>query len=97
MRQPKLVNDLDVHGDMIYFIDSSYVRDINEAVEELLEAQPRGRLFSYNMHTDELKLLRADLYFPNGLQLGPEKDYLLINENVMSRIVKFGLFWNFVS
>ena len=82
----KMTNDLDINGDMIYFVDSSDLRDINEAVEEHLEAQPRGRLFSYNEKTDKLTLLLDHLYFPNGLQL--YKDYILINENSMARIIK---------
>lgn len=77
-----------MNGDTVYFIDSSDVREVNEAIEEHIEARPRGRLFAYNEKTDELNLLVDHLYFPNGLQLGPQKDYLLINENSMSRILK---------
>ena len=83
-----LIDDLDLHDDVIYFIDSSYKRGIDEVVEEHLEAQPRGRLFSYNEKTDKLELLGEKLYFPNGIQLSPYKDYLLINENTMSRIIR---------
>jgi sugar lactone lactonase YvrE len=84
----KLVNDLDLDGDIIYFIDSSYEREVNEAIEEHLEALPRGRLFSFNERTNKLELLLENLYFPNGLQLTPNKDALLINENSMARILK---------
>ena len=84
----KLVNDLDIDGDVIYFIDSSYEREVNEAIEEHIEALARGRLFSFNEKTNKLELLLENLYFPNGLQLTPNKDALLINENSMSRILK---------
>lgn len=84
----KLTNDLDLDGDLVYFIDSSYERDINEAVEEHMEALPRGRLFSYNEKTDKIEFLLENLYFPNGLQLMPNKDAILINENSMARIIK---------
>lgn len=84
----KLTNDLDIDGDVIYLVDSSYERDINEAVEEHMEALPRGRLFSYNEKTDKLDILLDNLYFPNGLQLFPSKDAILINENSMARIIK---------
>lgn len=84
-----LANDLDLHEEMIYFIDSSLKRPVELAIEEHLEANPRGRLFSFNQTTNELKLLLDGLYFPNGLQLMPKKDALLINENTMSRIIKF--------
>lgn len=84
----RLVNDLDLDGDLVYFIDSSYERDINEAVEEHMEALPRGRLFSYNERTDKIEFLLENLYFPNGLQLLPGNEAILINENSIARIIK---------
>lgn len=88
----KLTNDLDIDDDgVIYFVDTSYLRDMNELLEEHIEAQPRGRLFSYNQNTNEVKLLINDLFFPNGMQLTPEKDALLIDENTMARIIKYHL------
>ena len=85
----RFTNDLDIDGDIIYFIDTSYSRGFNEVLEEHTEAHPRGRLFSYNEKTNELIVLFEGLYFPNGLQLTPNKDSLLINENSMSRITKY--------
>ena len=41
----KFVNDLDLDGEVIYFIDTSNERDVSEALQEHAEAQPRGRLF----------------------------------------------------
>lgn len=84
----KFTNDLDLDGDVIYFIDSSYDRGFNEAIEEYVEALPKGRLFKYNEKTNKLEVLLQDLYFPNGLQLTPNKDVLLINENTMARIIR---------
>lgn len=87
---PKLVNDLDIDDDgLIYFIDSSYEHEVNEAVEEHIEALPRGRLFSLNEQTHQLELLKDGLYFPNGLQLMPDQESVLINENSMARILRF--------
>lgn len=87
---PKLVNDLDIDDDgLIYFIDSSYEHEVNEAVEEHIEALPRGRLFSLNEQTNKLELLKDGLYFPNGLQLMPDQESVLINENSMARILRF--------
>jgi sugar lactone lactonase YvrE len=84
----KLVNDLDFDGDEIYAIDSSFEREVNEAVEEHIEANARGRLFRYNEKKNELEILLANLYFPNGLQLMPDKESILINENSMARILR---------
>ncbi|CAF0907810.1 unnamed protein product [Brachionus calyciflorus] len=85
----KFTNDLDFDQDTIYFIDTSYERGANDFLFEYLEAQPRGRLFSYNEKTNELNLLLENLYFPNGLQLTPDKNSILINENTMSRILEY--------
>jgi sugar lactone lactonase YvrE len=87
----KFANDLDLNGDIIYFTDASHGRSYNEVLDEVLEGSSKGRLFSFNQATDEIKVLAENLYFPNGLQLTPEKDALLINENPMARILKFYL------
>ena len=86
-----MVNDLDLDGDVIYFVDSSDVREVNEAVDDVVEAQPRGRLFYFNEITNDLRLLISDLFFPNGLQLTPNKEEILINECSVSRISKWFL------
>lgn len=90
----KFCNDLDLDGDVIYFIDTSYARGVNEFLEEHVEALPRGRLFSYNEKTDKLEVLLNDLFFPNGMQLTPTNDVILINENTMARITKY--FFDFI-
>lgn len=90
-RPLKFTNDLDVDGDMIYFVDTSYLRNVNEFLEDYIEAQPHGRLFSFNQKTNELKLLLDNLYFPNGIQLTPTKDAVLVNENTKCRIIRYYL------
>lgn len=84
----KFVNDLDLDGEVIYFIDTSNERDVSEALQEHAEAQPRGRLFKFDQSTGQVELLLDNLYFPNGMTLTPEKDALLVNENTAARILK---------
>jgi hypothetical protein len=45
--KPKFFNDLDLDNDVIYFVDSSYERNVSEVLEEHIEALPRGRLFRF--------------------------------------------------
>ena len=85
----KLVNDLDFDGDVIYLIDSSTKRGVNFAVQEILESFAFGRLFKFNEKTNELELLLSGLYFPNGLQLLPNKEAVLINECTTATITKY--------
>lgn len=87
----RLCDDLEIDGDIVYFVDSSYEYNINEHLNDLLEALPRGRLFSYNEKTDQLECLAENLYFPNGLQLMPNKAEILINECTLNRILKVHL------
>ena len=54
----RLLNDVDIDGDYVYFIDSSYKRGVNDAVQEILESFPLGRLFRLNEITNELLLFR---------------------------------------
>jgi hypothetical protein len=91
----KSTEDLDVDGDIIYFVDSSYKYDINEALKwhegnEEFDF-PSGRLFRYDQKNNKLELLLENLYYPNGVLLIKSKDeqFLLINEFSMGRIIKF--------
>ena len=59
--QPRLLNDLDVDGDAIYFVDTSYLRSAAEALQEIGEAQPRGRLFKFTQSTSKVELLLDNL------------------------------------
>jgi len=70
-------------------LSTSLIHRMSEAL--ILEALPRGRLFIYNEKTKHLDLLLDNLYFPNGLQLTPDKQAIFINENSMARILKFHL------
>jgi sugar lactone lactonase YvrE len=77
-------------GDVIYFVDSSYLRNSLEALQEIPEqfTTPRGRLFKYTQSTKRLELLLSNLFFPNGISLTPQKDVLLISEMTRTRITK---------
>jgi sugar lactone lactonase YvrE len=86
----KITNDLDVDGDDIYFIDTSYFRDLTDIFLEVVEMSPRGRLFHFNEKTNELRVLLEDIYLPNGIQLMPDKESLLISEMTLNRIIKWG-------
>ena len=84
----KLLNDLDVDGNIIYFVETSFLRGIDEIFVEFAEGQPRGRLFKFDQSTGQLVLLLENLYLPNGLTLTPNKDAILINEMGQTRILK---------
>jgi len=73
----------------LYVADSYYGLlkvDLLKGTKQLIFSSNDSRLGS-----DHMKLFFQNLYFPNGLQLTPEKDALLINENTMARIIKYYL------
>jgi sugar lactone lactonase YvrE len=86
---PKLVDDLELDGDVVYFVDSSYEYGIVEHLDDILEALPRGRLFAYSERSGALELIAENLYFPNGLQLMPSKSEILVNECTTNRLIKY--------
>lgn len=90
----KCAEDLDIDGDDIYFVDSTDKHNLNEAIEDIIFMYPSGRVFRYNEKNGELDLVLDQLYYPNGIQLTPKKDALLINEFSKARILKY--FLNFI-
>ena len=85
----KCTEDLDIDGDNIYFVDSTDKHGLNQAMEDIIFLNPSGRVFRYNEKNDELDLVLDNLYYPNGIQLTPNKDALLINEFSKARIIKY--------
>jgi hypothetical protein len=64
---------------------------LNEIVQDIVHAFPGGRLFRYNEKKDELDIITENLYYPNGVQLLPDKNSVLVNEFSMARILKIQL------
>jgi sugar lactone lactonase YvrE len=88
--KPKYLNDLDIDSEgNIYFTDSSYRRNVNEAVELFVEGNVDGRLFVFNEKTNHLNLLLDNIHFANGVQLTPNSTALLVSETHMARILKY--------
>ena len=88
----KLIDDLDIDDEgIIYFTVSTTKRDLHEAVALHFESIPDGRVFSFNEKTNELTLLIDKMVFPNGIQLTPDQDALIIAEHGMARLVKYYL------
>ncbi len=87
----KFVNDLDVDGDIIYFIDSTNQTNLNGLLQEVFNPQPRptGRLFKYDESNGRLELLLGNLLLPHSLVLTPNKNALLINELTAYRISRY--------
>ncbi|MFT4762381.1 MAG: sugar lactone lactonase YvrE [Saprospiraceae bacterium] len=72
-------DDLDIAADgTIYFSDAT--QRSHDIIQEIWELQPTGRLLSYHPTTKETKVEMEGLRFANGVAIGSNDAYLLINE-----------------
>jgi len=83
-------DDLDIAEDgTIYFSDATQRnRDIKD---EIMELQPSGRLLSYNPATKATKVELEGMRFANGVAIGPNGEYLMVNETFGMLINKYWL------
>lgn len=82
---------VDSKKDFIYFTDSSYAHHNRDAAYSFLDARPFGRLFVYNPKTTRVSTLIDKLHFPTGVVLSKNKDFLLVAERTVARIIKYSL------
>ncbi|KAM8810301.1 adipocyte plasma membrane-associated protein isoform 1-T1 [Eudromia elegans] len=85
------LNDLTVtqDGRKIYFTDSSSKWQRRDYLFLVMEGTDDGRLLEYDTVTKEVKVLMVGLQFPNGVQLSPAEDFVLVQETTMARIRRY--------
>ena len=55
----------------------------------ILEAGGQGRVISYDMASGVSEVLLDGLFFPNGIALSPDEEFLVISETTASRIMRY--------
>lgn len=86
------VDDLDIAKDgTIYFSDASMRYGIDDLSLEFLEGQRTGRLFSFDPRSGSLQVRAKDLAFANGVALGPDEEFVLVNETAAARVTRHWL------
>lgn len=86
------VDDVSIARDgTIWFSDASRRWDLHENLNDFWERRPTGRLLSYHPGRDETVVHLDDLYFANGVALGPNEDYVLVNETLAFRVSRLWL------
>ena len=84
------VDDLDIASDgRVWFSDASTRFDLHDNVLNFFEQQPTGRLLSWDPETRETTVHLEGLGFANGVALGPEEEYVLVNETMRYRITRY--------
>lgn len=85
-------DDLDIASDgKIYFTDASSKWNQTAYMLDLFETKPYGRFMVYDPSTKETTVLVKDMYFPNGVALSQNEDFVLVNETWRYRVVRYWL------
>jgi len=88
----QFVDDLDIAADgKIYFSDASMGAGVRNWKDDIMAHSSSGRLFVYDPVRKQTQLLLGGLNFANGIALGPDDEYVLINETSAYRVVKYWL------
>lgn len=84
----KFVDDVDAFpGEpYAYFSDASTRFGVHKVMEDFLEHGNTGRILRYHMETGETTVLMRGLHFANGVAVGPNAEYLLVNETAEYRV-----------
>ncbi|KAA0717554.1 Adipocyte plasma membrane-associated protein [Triplophysa tibetana] len=87
-RRLGFVNDLDItqDGKKLYFTDSSSRWQRRDFMKLIMEATADGRVLEYDTETREVTVMMENLRFPNGIQLFPDEESVLVAETTMARI-----------
>lgn len=87
-----LVDDIAIASDgTVWFTDASTRFKLDNNLTDFLESMPTGRLFAWNPQSGQTSLHVDNLGFANGVTLGPNEAYLLVNETMRYRITRYWL------
>jgi sugar lactone lactonase YvrE len=75
----------------VYFTDASSKFGYGKHMRDLLEHGGNGRLLQYNVKTKQTRVLMSGLHFANGVAVGPDDAYVLVNETGEYRILRYWL------
>ncbi|MFJ7312065.1 SMP-30/gluconolactonase/LRE family protein [Pseudomonas sp. NPDC098747] len=82
---------IDKSGHYAYFSDASSRWGYGHDGEAIIEHGGDGRLLRYDFQTGKTSVLLDKLQFANGVTLGPDDAYVLVNETGAYRISRFWL------
>lgn len=86
------VDDLDIAADgTVWFSDASNRFGIHDNLLDFYEGSMTGRLLSWDPATGDTKVHLTGLFFANGVALGPNDEYVLVNETGLGRVKRLWL------
>ncbi|XP_006345341.1 protein STRICTOSIDINE SYNTHASE-LIKE 12-like [Solanum tuberosum] len=82
--------DIDQLNGVVYFIDSGPIFRATSNITLLLESKDTtGRLFKYDIRTNQVTLLLSGLAGPAGVAVSLDGSYVLVTELIANRIKRF--------
>jgi sugar lactone lactonase YvrE len=75
----------------IYFTDASHKYGYGRHMIDILEHGANGRLLEYNVNSKQTRVLLKGLHFANGVAVGPDDAYVLVNETGEYRVLRYWL------
>ena len=85
-------NDLAIAADgTVWFSDASRRFDQHHWMLDFLEGRATGRLLRYDPRTGRVEVVLDHLMFANGVALGPDDGFVLVNETLATRITRYWL------
>lgn len=75
----------------LYFTDASHKFGYGDHMKDLLEHGGNGRLLEYNAASEKTRVLLSGLQFANGVAVGPNDEYVLVNETGQYRVLRYWL------
>lgn len=87
------VDDVDYRdGDRgVYFSDASSKFGFGHHMEDVLEHGGNGKLLRYDLDSGKTQVLMSGLQFANGVALGPDNAYVLVNVTGEYRVLRYWL------
>lgn len=82
---------IDRKGGAAYFSDASSKWGYGEDQKDVIEHGGHGRLLRYDFRTGKTTVLLRGLQFANGVALGPDETYVLVNETGAYRVSRYWL------
>jgi sugar lactone lactonase YvrE len=89
----RFADDLSVtqDGAKVYFTDASSKFGYGHSTDDIIEHAGHGRFLVYDFNTGKTDVLLKGMQFANGVALGPDEAYALVNETGNYRIVRYWL------
>lgn len=78
-------------GSRVYFTDASSKFGYGRSTEDIVEHAGNGRFLVYDFNTGKTNVLLKGMQFSNGVAIGPDETFVLVNETGSYSIVRYWL------